>query len=231
MKRIVCLMVVCGLASAAMGAPVVSWTGTHDNTEGTALTKGALNGYTDENGPQQMFYDGANGPLTWWVEPGHMGVRVDGDSSATVGIYWTPGGTYSFDGLADTDVLFRFNLEDDINGNVAIYDNVAALVMNSGTLYRSPIIAADPGLTDYLVATKADLDETWKEYDISTGALVDGGAEIALDDLDDITAFGGSFAPSSGNIYISSFEAVPEPATMSVLAMGGLAALIRRRRK
>jgi hypothetical protein len=161
-----------------------------------------------------------------------MGVRVDGDSSATVGIYWTPGGTYSFDGLADTDVLFRFNLEDEINGNLAIYDNVAALAMNNGVLYRSPILAGDPGIWDHLVATKADLAaETWKQYDISTGALVDGGAEIALDDLDDITAFGGSFAPSSGNIYISSFEAVPEPATMSVLAIGGLAALVRRRKK
>ena len=232
MKRIICLLVVCSLASMAMGAPVVSWTGTHDNTEGTPLTKGALNGYTDENGPQQMFYDGAGGPMTWWVEPGHSGMRIDDDSSATAGIYWVPGGSYSFDGMADEEVLFRFNLDDEINGGVAIYDKVAALVINGGILYRSEIIVEDPAsVTDNIVATKADLAGTWSEYDIATGTLVDGGATIDLADMDDITAFGGSFTASKGNLYIASFEAVPEPATMSLLAMGGLAALIRRRRK
>jgi len=215
----------------AMGAPVVSWTGTHDHDHGVELTKDAFNDYTDENGPQQVFYDGAGGPMIWWVETGHSGMLIDGDSSATAGIYWVPGGSYSFDGMADDDVLFRFNLEDDVNGDVAIYDNVAALVMNDGILYRSAIIEADPGLQDFIVATKADLAGTWSEYDIATGTLVGGGATIDLADMDDITAFGGSFAASKGNLYIASFEAVPEPATMSLLAMGGLAALIRRRRK
>jgi hypothetical protein len=51
----------------------------------------------------------------------------------------------------------------------------------------------------------------------------------------DVTAFGTFYVPSSTGQFRNSFDTyqitVPEPATMSVLAIGGLAALIRRRKK
>ena len=93
----------------------------------------------------------------------------------------------------------------------------------------------DLQLHDYLMVNTTILNPAFATavtlYD-STGTLFPGGAGAA-GYIDDISAPGTYYIGVTGTgaaTYMMTFSIIPEPATMSLLAIGG-AALLRRRRK
>jgi hypothetical protein len=234
MKKFAILMcvVVCmaGQAAWADMAKIIDFD-QHGMVHGVDLSTG-VNSYVGG----ELTYYGVNGTLMWHDEDGQIGMYYGsawgGNSVHQHSVLWPTGGSYTLDGIDGAEVVVQVNGGSDPD-NVAIYDNLCLIVENDGTMYRSSVLAANPGLFVILPFTKDELAAaTWQEFDIETALVVDGGSTASIEDFDDLTGMGVTVSPSGGNVFINNFEAwaVPEPATMSLLALGGLAGLIRRRR-
>jgi len=81
------------------------------------------------------------------------------------------------------------------------------------------------GSTLYLLDSDLNVWWSWQGSDAIRDAFV---SDLNDDGLNDIIFMTGS---ASGDYNVHAFTAVPEPATMSLLAVGGLAALRRRKRR
>jgi hypothetical protein len=235
MKRIICLLVVCSLASMAQADLVVDFGADYVSGGNQTLTADGTT-LNDIGGPSGQFYLAASStPFVCEDLEGDFpydSITGPEKTDHTAAVWWAPGGSWTYDTMGADDVLFT------LGNYIMSIDKVYFFVKNGDNYYRSPLADPDARINvdpaDPKEYTRDMLDDSaWVEFDPTIMADVAGGLTSSIDDLDDITEFGMFYEDSSGNSFIDGFEAyaVPEPATMSLLAMGGLAALIRRRRK
>ncbi|MFP4353640.1 MAG: PEP-CTERM sorting domain-containing protein [Phycisphaerae bacterium] len=228
-KMSIALVCILTVAMGSAAADMVIEFENHGLAHDTPLVVGE-NSYV--GGQLEYGYD-INGPARWNVEDQegiYFGSAWGDPGTSEHAMLWSTGGSYTFDGMDGDDLAIRLNRQ----GSLSIGDNWRGLIENAGTVYVSATLAANPGLFDELAYTKDDLAATtWSEFNLATASLVSDGATTTLADMDDITGMGLAISPSGGNIYVNTFEAyaVPEPASMGLLAVGGLAVLRRRRRK
>jgi autotransporter-associated beta strand protein len=170
----------------------------------------------------------STGAIRSWIASGYNGRKWDGngivstsaaDNASTYGLGYAQNGTLvnpftTFDGqpVDSTSILVKYTYLGDLNLDGKVDDNdVTMLVLNYGTGWK-PGRPAGPAY--------------WQDGDV---AKYDG----KIDD-NDVTAlvlnYGAGWKPGMGGPLGGISAAVPEPATLALLALGGLAVLQRRRR-
>lgn len=159
------------------------------------------------------------------------GVQVDGDFGLVfTGLWQATGGQ-----LSDTTITFKVTAGD----GYLIKDNGLKLIgfgaLNGGSVGITENVYDGPPLTSSAIANKiVSYTREGDETVLGVGVLEDHEEFTPLQEIwvvKDVGASGGVNSNGFAHVsqFMQTFSQIPEPATMALLAFGGLALLRRRR--
>lgn len=156
-------------------------------------------------------------------------IEIDGSSPTITRSLIIPGSTYASSVAIDGDSLF---VGDRDNSRILCINRLTMAITGHIDLQYQPTeIAVHPD-GEHLFTLFAD-QNLINVYDIQTKSLVYslsgvvGANDIAFSD-DGLTAYVANYSGTNGGVTVLNLTTVPEPATLSLLAMSSLAMLRRR---
>jgi hypothetical protein len=172
----------------------------------------------------------------WFTMPGDNGVNAPGSQPASS----VP---FNFGGLNSVSITASGAVTQDLN---AAFDPNGVCVSNCGSILFPNSDFRAPGLTAYSLigiwsrsATEIDpfytADLGWRDIDSGLGLLLIGSArDLVVPDFSSAYLFlavnDGGFADNSGHYDVRLTASVPEPGTISLLAIGLICLVLARRR-
>jgi hypothetical protein len=197
-----------GFASVGGAAPIVgAYVETFDSGSATSWNYGYGSNYTV-------------GPITYSATGGNPGACISGAADNLYAVWTTA--TSAYGDMTGLTLTIDIQVTNAATGNAEFY------VGSNGTYYVSQAwsIGADVDWTTHTAVLEISDFTLWTQGGAGTAPLAD-----VLKSPDDIGMFfGGGIASGAGNVLVDNFgtvATVPEPATLSLLVLGGLAMLKR----